>query len=112
MMRESALPEILTSPLENVILKTKMLDMGPPQAILALAMDRPSVIEIANSVLNLKEMGALLQHTKGLIEENDGDISFIGRIMAKLPIDVRIARLIIFGYCFDLLNECIVIGNI
>lgn len=110
-MRETALPEILSSPLENIILKTKLLDMGAPQAILALALDQPCLTDIGNSILVLKEMGALLQKSNGVIQQLDGDISFIGRIMANLPIDVRIARFIIFGYCFSLLEECIVIGT-
>lgn len=103
---------MLSSPLENIILKTKILDMGSPQSILALALDQPCLTDISNSVLVLKEMGALLQKSNGVIEQFDGDISFIGRIMANLPIDVRIARFIIIGYCFSLLEECIIIGRL
>lgn len=109
-MKEHAIPELVSSPLENVILKAKLMDMGPPASILALAMDRPELHDIANTILILKEIGALLKTCNGEMSSMDGDISFIGRIMANLPIDVKIAKFIILGYCFSILDECIVIG--
>lgn len=110
-MRDSPIPEILSSPLENIILKTKLLDMGSPESILALAMDKPYLSDIGNSILQLKEIGALLQTCNGVMAEMDGDISFIGRVMANLPIDVKISKLIVLGYCFSMLEECIIIGE-
>lgn len=111
-MKENATPEILSSRLENIILKSKMLEMGSPLAILALAMDKPRLQDIANSILVLKEIGALLCTCDGQANDLDGDISAIGRIMVNLPVDVIIARFIILGYCFNVLDECIIIGNI
>lgn len=110
MLLEHAIPELVTSPLENVILKVKLLEMGPPASILALAMDHPKLNDIANTILVLKEIGALLRTCDGKPNDMDGDISFMGRIMADLPLDVKIAKFIILGYCFSILNECIVIG--
>lgn len=110
-MLEHAIPELISSPLENIILKVKLLDMGPPTAILGLAMDHPNLSDIANTILILKEIGALLQTCGGEENNTDGDISFIGRIMANLPIDVKIAKFIILGYCFSILDECIIIGT-
>lgn len=85
--------------------------MGPPASILALAMDQPKLNDIANTILILKEIGALLRTCTGELNDMDGDISFIGQIMANLPIDVKIAKFIILGYCFSILEECIVIGE-
>lgn len=110
-MTESSTPEMLRSPLANIVLKAKMLDMGPPQAILALAMDQPNLTDIVNTILLLKESGALLQTLNGIQCEHDGDITFIGRVMANLPIDLQITRLILFGNCFSALEECIIIGK-
>lgn len=110
MLQETAIPELVSSPLENVILKVKLMEMGPPTSILALAMDRPELSDIANTILVLKEIGALLKTCNGEVNDMDGDISFIGRIMANLPIDIKIAKFIILGYCFSILDECIVIG--
>lgn len=110
-MAEHAIPELVSSPLENVILKAKLLKMGSPESVLALAMDHPTLNDIANTVLVLKENGALLRTCDGKPNDVDGDISFIGRVMANLPIDIKIAKLIILGYCFSILDECIIIGK-
>lgn len=111
-MLETAIPEIVGARLENIILKTKMLKMGSPTAILSLAMDKPRLKDIANSILVLKEIGALLSTCGGNVEdEYDGDVTDIGRIMSDLPVDVRIARFIVLGYCFSVLDECIIIGS-
>lgn len=110
-MRSSAFPEIINCPLEDIILKIKVLNMGSPESILALAMDKPNLSEIGTTILRLKEMGALLRTTNGVLEEMDGDITFIGRVMASLPIDAKLSKLIVYGYCFSVLNECIVIGK-
>lgn len=84
--------------------------MGPPASILALAMDRPKLNDITNTILILKEIGALLRTFNDEYSDMDGDISFIGKIMADLPIDVKIAKFIILGYCFSMYEECIIIG--
>lgn len=110
-MRSSAIPEIVNSPLENIILKAKILEMGSPESILALAIDKPKLSDIGNAILRLKEMGALLPTSNGLLKDFDGDITFIGRIMSCLPLDCKLSKLIIFGYCFSVLHECIVIGE-
>lgn len=84
-MRESAIPELALTPLENVILKAKTFDMGAPHVILGLAMQdsTPNMDDVANTVLCLKELGALhLQHKDEGYSPIDGDLTFLGRIMA------------------------------
>ena len=39
-------PEMKRAPLDKVILDTKILDMGPPKEILALALDPPNLQNI------------------------------------------------------------------
>lgn len=109
-MRQSAKAELVTSPLENIILKTKQLNLGSPEEVLALALDKPYLDEIHNAVLRLKEMGAMLTTTSGKVKPRDGDITYIGEIMSKLPIEVKLSKLIALGYCFGVLDECITIG--
>lgn len=112
-LKQSADAELVTSPLENIILKTKQLEMGSPEEVLALALDKPCLTEIHSAVLRLKEMGALLTTTSsGGNKLRDGDITYIGRIMSKLPVDVKLSKLIALGYCFGVLEECIIIGKI
>lgn len=110
-MTQECPPEMIRCPLENVILKAKLLDMGPPTAILALALDPPNKTDINNSILVLKEVGAMLQFSKGVFEKDDGVMTYIGKIMAKMPLSVRLTKLIVVGYFFSLMEECIIIGN-
>lgn len=113
MMSPNSMPEMLRSPLEQVVLKSKLLDlgMGPPHAILALAMDQPKLTDIKNTILVLKELGGLFRTCNEVVTEDDGDLTFIGRVMSGLPIDIRVTRMILFGYCFSVLEECIIIGK-
>lgn len=110
-LSESPQPELLRSPLENVVLKAKMLDMGPPHQLLSLAMDTPKLSNVANTILVLKELGAMLHTTNGKVKTHDGDITFMGTVMANLPVDVRVSRLIILGYIFSVLEDSIVMGE-
>lgn len=111
LMDQSSRPEMLCCPLERVVLKSKILDMGSPQSILALAMDQPDLSDIQNTVLGLKELGALLRvNVGGAAPEHDGDLTYLGRVASALPLDIRVSRLIVFGHCFSVLEECIIIG--
>lgn len=103
-------PEIQRASLESVVLKTKMLDMGKPSDILALALDPPDRSAIIDSILVLKEIGAMERMSKGRFDCNDGELTFAGAVMGKLPVDVRVSKLIILGYVFSCLKECIIIG--
>nr|XP_026494263.1 probable ATP-dependent RNA helicase spindle-E [Vanessa tameamea] len=103
-------PEIIRCPLERLVLLAKMLEMGTPSNILALAMDPPDMSNIYRTILVLKEVGAL---KKTLGDEwcvSDGDLTYLGRVMAKLPIDVRSSKLIVLGYIFGCLEESVIMA--
>lgn len=51
-----ATPEMCHTPLSQVILKTKVLDMGEPHSLLALALDPPDMADICRTVLVLKQV--------------------------------------------------------
>lgn len=110
-MLETLSPELIRVPLENIVLKAKKLNMGSPESVLALAMDKPKLSDIATTILVLKEAGAMLRSSDGVYTELDGDLTFIGRVMADLPVDIKIARFIVLGHCFGVLEECLVIGE-
>ena len=57
-------------------------------------------------------MGALLKTVDDEWSNSDGDITYLGRIMAKLPIDVRCSKLIVLGYVFGCLEECVIMGKV
>jgi len=100
---------MLRAPLANVILKTKLLDMGEPKSLLALSLDPPNLSNIRDTILLLKEVGALLNKS---MQEFDGDLTPLGRVMANLPLDVHVSKLIILGHLFGVLSDAIIIAAI
>ncbi|KAL0275900.1 UNVERIFIED_CONTAM: hypothetical protein PYX00_003620 [Menopon gallinae] len=104
------LPEMLSAPLERVILQSKLLDMGQPKSILALALDPPDLSNIEWTILMLKELGGLLPTRKGIFTPLDGDLTFLGKLMAVLPVDIHITKLIVLGHLLSCLEECVIMG--
>lgn len=108
-LSDEALPEMLRAPLANVVLKTKLLDMGEPKAILALSLDPPNLSNLRSTILLLKEAGALM-NTHDNVKEFDGDLTPLGRVMASLPLDINVSKLIVLGHIFGVLQETIIIA--
>ncbi|GFY41720.1 ATP-dependent RNA helicase TDRD9 [Trichonephila inaurata madagascariensis] len=104
---EYSIPEMKRCPLTKTILQVKKLNICEPQDMLAYALDPPDLSDIGYAILQLKEALALT------VKKNnpfDGDLTFVGRVMAHLPLDVKLSKLIIFGYVFHCLEECIIIA--
>ena len=107
---EEHLPEMQRVPLTKVVLDVKMLDMGSPKEILALAMDPPAINCLLKSVVSLQEMKAMRLTVNGVQKRDDGDLTVLGEIVAKLPIDVKLGKLIFLGHIFGVLEEAIIIA--
>ena len=103
-------PEMLRVPLTKVVLDVKLLDMGSPQNVLALAMDPPELRSVSRTVLALQEMGALLTTVDGRQDREDGDLTVLGEVLARLPVDVRLGKLIVLGHIFGVLVEAVIIA--
>lgn len=54
------------------------------------------------------KVGAL--STKGSGNRHDGELTFVGRVLADLPVDTKIGKLLMLGHVFGLLQECLIIG--
>ncbi|XP_060781117.1 ATP-dependent RNA helicase TDRD9 isoform X2 [Neoarius graeffei] len=106
---EYTIPEMLHSPLANTLLKVKLLDMGDPRSLLSTALTPPNLDDIERTILQLKEMGALSVCSSS-IKRFDGDLTFLGRVLAHLPVDLYFGKLIILGHIFGCLEECIIIA--
>ncbi|KAF5272439.1 hypothetical protein FQA39_LY07907 [Lamprigera yunnana] len=105
-------PEILRSSLNILVLRSKILEMDEsPKAILALTMNPPDLKNIDNSVLYLKEIGALTVTCHGVKMVSDGDLTFMGRVMAFLPLDVHLSKFILLGYIFSCLDQVIIMAT-
>ncbi|XP_025126893.1 ATP-dependent RNA helicase TDRD9 isoform X3 [Bubalus bubalis] len=105
------IPEMLRCPLGSTILKLKLLDMGEPRALLATALSPPSLSDIERTILLLKEVGALA--VSGRREDDnphDGELTFLGRVLAQLPVSQQLGKLIVLGHVFGCLDECLIIA--
>lgn len=110
-MNEYPAPELQRIGLESVVIRTKLLKMGSPLELLALALDPPTKSSVVDAVLHLKELGGLARtNDDGVFEYDNGYLSFIGEIMAALPMDVRIVKLIVVGYLLGVCEDSIIIG--
>ncbi|XP_050300294.1 probable ATP-dependent RNA helicase spindle-E [Anthonomus grandis grandis] len=110
-MQKTSVPEILRAPLAHVVLHTKMLELTEsPSQILALAMDPPNLKNIQSTIWELKEIGGMLNTCRGIPCSSDGDLTFLGQVMATLPLDVRLSKLIVLGQLFSCLEETIIIA--
>lgn len=52
-----------------------------------------------------------MQTSRGNYTPFDGDLTFMGTIMAQLPVDVRLSKLIVLGHLFSCLKETIIMGK-
>ncbi|XP_078132966.1 ATP-dependent RNA helicase TDRD9 isoform X2 [Sander vitreus] len=104
------IPEMLLAPLANIMLKVKLLDMGDPRSILSTALSPPDLGDIVRTVLQLKEMGALSAKSDGRGHNEDGEITFLGRVLAHLPVDLCLGKMIVLGHVFGCLEECLIIA--
>lgn len=43
-------------------------------------------------------------------DKEDGDLTVLGEIISSLPIDVRLGKLVVYGYLFNLLEESVIIA--
>ncbi|XP_029316166.1 LOW QUALITY PROTEIN: ATP-dependent RNA helicase TDRD9 [Cottoperca gobio] len=104
------IPEMLLAPLTNIMLKVKLLDMGDPRSILSTALSPPNLGDIVRTVLQLKEIGALSAKGDGRGHNDDGELTFLGRVLAHLPVDLCLGKMIVLGHIFGCLDECLIIA--
>ncbi|XP_064021733.1 ATP-dependent RNA helicase TDRD9 [Pogoniulus pusillus] len=107
---EKSIPEILRCPLGATVLKIKMLDMGGPKDLLLTALSPPGVDDIERTILQLKELGALTTCVQSEENPYDGQLTFLGRVLAHLPVDLHLGKLIVLGHVFGCLEECLIIA--
>lgn len=94
-LAEHATPEILRTPLHELALTIKFLKLGDIREFLNKAIEPPPLDAVAESIALLKDMEAL-----------DGNLNLtpLGYLLAKLPIEPRLGKMIILGcifYCGD-----------
>lgn len=56
-------------------------------------------------------MGVLSAKSDGRGQNEDGELTFLGRVLAHLPIDLYLGKMVVLGHIFGCLNECLIIGQ-
>lgn len=42
---------------------------------------------------------------------HDGELTFLGRVLAQLPVNQQLGKLVVLGHVFGCLEECLIIGE-
>ncbi|XP_027854548.2 dosage compensation regulator isoform X1 [Aphis gossypii] len=87
-MDDHITPEIFRTPLHEIALSIKLLRLGDIGQFLSKAIEPPPIDAVIEAQVMLKEMKCL-----GTNEE----LTPLGRILAKLPIEPRIGRMMVLG---------------
>uniref|UniRef100_A0A8C5Q3T8 ATP-dependent RNA helicase TDRD9 n=1 Tax=Leptobrachium leishanense TaxID=445787 RepID=A0A8C5Q3T8_9ANUR len=105
-------PEMQRKPLGSTILKVKLLDMGEPRVLLSTALSPPRISDIERTILLLKEVGALAVNSNQKDENPyNGELTFLGKVLAHLPVDLQLGKLIVLGHAFGCLDECLILAS-
>jgi ATP-dependent RNA helicase DHX57 len=88
------IPELQRVPLEQLVLKIKVLALfkgREPLDVLMSTLEPPSGESVATAIARLQDVGAL---------DGRGALTALGHHLAALPVDVRIGKLILLGAIF------------
>lgn len=88
---EHLTPEMFRTPLHELALSIKLLRLGSIGQFLSKAIEPPPLDAVIEAEVLLKEMKCL--------DLND-DLTPLGRILARLPIEPRLGRMMIYGTIF------------
>ncbi|PGH33280.1 hypothetical protein GX50_03891 [[Emmonsia] crescens] len=103
LLAEQQTPEMLRLSLQDLVLRVKICNLGEVEPTLSEAIDPPSSKNIRRAIEALKEVKALT---------NTETLTPLGRQLAKLPLDVFLGKLIIYGAFFKCLDSAVSIAAI
>jgi ATP-dependent RNA helicase DHX29 len=113
-MSEFAVPELQRTPLEELCLQVHASNLArSAHSFLMKAPEPPSPVAIASAIRVLKEVGALTPSSGGVgssEDDGEGTLTPLGVHLAKLPLDVRLGKMLIFGALFRCLDPILTIA--
>ncbi|KAG8448719.1 hypothetical protein GDO86_015696 [Hymenochirus boettgeri] len=93
-------PEIQRVALDALVLQMKSMDLGDPRHFPFI--EQPPMSSLETAILYLLDQGALDLHE---------DLTPIGKLLAKLPVDVVIGKMLILGSLFSLVEPVLTIAS-
>lgn len=100
-MRPYQIPEMLRMPLVELCLQIKLLSLGSIRPFLSKALEPPKDEAITSAISLLYEVGAI---------EGDEELTPLGHHLAKLPVDVLIGKMLIYGGIFGCISPILSIS--
>ncbi|KAF5184522.1 Dexh-box atp-dependent rna helicase dexh7 protein [Thalictrum thalictroides] len=101
LMRPYQAPEMLRMPLMELCLQVKSLSLGYVKPFLSKAIEPPHEEAMTSALSMLYEVGAI---------EGDEELTPLGYHLAKLPVDVLIGKMMIYGGIFCCLSPILSIS--
>uniref|UniRef100_A0A3B5BCG6 DExH-box helicase 34 n=1 Tax=Stegastes partitus TaxID=144197 RepID=A0A3B5BCG6_9TELE len=92
-------PEIHRVALDSLILQMKSMSLGDPLSFVFI--DPPPTASIQTAVTYLKDQGAL---------DNRSELTSIGSLLAQLPVDVVIGKMLVLGSLFNLVEPVLTVA--
>eukprot|EP00249_Psilotum_nudum_P023285 c28819_g1_i1 orf=80-3292(+) len=100
-MPQYQLPEILRTPLQELCLQIKRLQLGLIADFLSKALQPPEKLAVQNAIDLLKTIGAL---------DETEELTALGRHLATLPLDPRVGKMLLMGAVFECLGSALTIA--
>ncbi|XP_019153740.1 PREDICTED: DExH-box ATP-dependent RNA helicase DExH1 isoform X2 [Ipomoea nil] len=100
-MLEYQLPEILRTPLQELCLHIKSLQLGAISSFLNKALQPPDPLSVQNAIELLQTIGAL---------DDAEELTPLGRHLCTLPLDPNIGKMLLMGSFFRCLNPALTIA--
>ncbi|KAJ9158973.1 hypothetical protein P3X46_024509 [Hevea brasiliensis] len=100
-MRPYQVPEMLRLPLVELCLQIKILCLGHIKPFLSKALEPPKDEAMTSAISLLYEVGAL---------EGDEELTPLGHHLAKLPVDLLIGKMMLYGAIFGCLSPILSIS--
>ncbi|KAM9801429.1 putative ATP-dependent RNA helicase DHX34 [Neosynchiropus ocellatus] len=92
-------PEIHRVALDSLVLQMKSMSLGDPLSFVFI--DPPPAASIQTAITYLKEQGAL---------DRRGELTSIGSLLAQLPVDVVIGKILVLGSLFNLVEPVLTVA--
>ncbi|CAN0847573.1 DExH-box ATP-dependent RNA helicase DExH1 [Linum grandiflorum] len=100
-MLQYQLPEILRTPLQELCLHVKSLQLGAVGSFLGKALQPPDALSVHNAIELLKTIGAL---------DDTEELTPLGRHLCTLPMDPNIGKMLLIGSIFQCLDPALTIA--
>ncbi|KAJ3272875.1 hypothetical protein HDV01_005198 [Terramyces sp. JEL0728] len=100
-MAANSEPEILRLPLEQLCLQIKTMGVKDVMEFLGKALSPPSKENIQSALDLLEKLGAF---------DENGELTALGKHISKIPADVKIAKMLIYGTIFNCVDPILTIA--